>query len=94
MRGSVRGEFMSISPYEFITETIQKARKEYVCECCGKAITKGDSYARRSSGFWGDPIRMLCTACNDAVNAFCDKHEYGRAVNYCKILGQPEAEGI
>ena len=80
---------MSISPYEFITETMQKARKDYECECCGKAITKGERYARRSSGFWGEPIRILCTTCNDAVNAFCDKHEYEKDVNYGELIGQP-----
>lgn len=85
---------MTISPYEFIAETIQKARKEYECECCGKTIIKGESYARRSSGFWGEPIRKLCTNCNDTVNAFCDKYEYEKDVNYDEILGQPVVGGI
>lgn len=63
-----------MSPIEFYSETIQKARKQYECECCGKIITVGEVYARRSPSCFGDLTnRKLCIACNDAVNVFCSQ---------------------
>lgn len=59
-----------MSPIEFYGETIQKARKQYECECCKKLIEVGEKYARRSA--LGDYFaRKLCLTCNEAVTVFC-----------------------
>ena len=59
-----------MSPIEFYGETIQKARKQYECECCEKLIEVGETYARRTAV--GDfKSRKLCLKCSEAVTAFC-----------------------
>lgn len=59
---------------EFYGETIQKARKQYECECCKKLIEVGEIYARRSASSFGDLTnRKLCLKCNEAVTAFCSE---------------------
>lgn len=73
-----------MSPIEFYGETIQKARKEYECECCKTTIEVGETYARRSA--LGDfANRKLCLACNEAVTAFCA--EIDKDFNYTDIRG-------
>ena len=65
-----------MTPIEFYGETIQKARKQYECECCKNVIEVGETYARRSASPFGDlTCRKLCLKCNEAVTAFCSESD-------------------
>lgn len=75
-----------MSPLEFECETIQKARKQYECECCNRLIEVGEKYARCSPAVYGDHIlRKLCLTCNDVVTAFCSESD--KDFNYDDIRG-------
>ena len=72
-----------MSPLEFYGETIQKARKQYECECCKKLIKVGETYARRSA--IGELLsKKLCLTCNKAVDAFCSVQD--KNFSYSDIL--------
>ena len=52
------------------TDTIVKASKPYICDCCGERIIVGNIYVRRNKKFYtGHPIMyqkfILCLSCAD-----------------------------
>lgn len=52
------------------TDTIVKALKPYICDCCGEHIMAGNLYVRRKKKFYTDhPIMYqefkLCLSCAD-----------------------------
>jgi hypothetical protein len=52
------------------TDTIVKASKPYICDCCGERIIVGNLYVRRNKKFYTDhPIMYqkfkLCLSCAD-----------------------------
>lgn len=61
--------------------TIQKARKQYVCEECRKTINIGDEYARYKilyDGSWSET--KVCEPCYDLGESMAD-------LGFCWVLG-------
>lgn len=63
---------------DFYNQTYPKARKEHVCEYCGKKIKAGQKYSRETGKHAGDMFaRKLCLTCDNILEEYCKTHEYG-----------------
>lgn len=60
---------------DVFSETRQKARKSYRCDCCGGTIQRGELYLRNFSVFDGDvSTEKMCSPCDADREAFVKEH--------------------
>jgi hypothetical protein len=76
---------------DFVNETIQQARKPYLCCECGKAISVGEKYeyarGASSGSFWAEKTCLICMEVRDAF--CCDGWIYGELWNGMhEVMGQ------
>lgn len=56
---------------DFYNKSNPKARKDHVCEYCGKTIHKGEIYSYETGKYDGDMFaRKLCLVCENILDAF------------------------
>lgn len=56
---------------DFYNRSNPKARKDHVCEYCGKTIHKGETYSYETGKYDGDMFaRKLCLVCENILGTF------------------------
>lgn len=67
---------IDLEPCEVWNESIQRAKKEHTCACCGRIVKSGHRYAKVFMVFEGQATtERSCLPCWRAGGVFADAHD-------------------